>query len=87
MPEPGDGNASSPTPKQATSHADAVRDMYPVEVMGNGPYYEYMTDETELTDEQAEAFLGHFPQPTGGKHNVHALLTDAYFGGCRGYHP
>jgi len=64
----------------------AGKDMYPKESMEGGPYYEYMNDPTELTDEQAEAFLGHFPREQRGRHIVHALMTDAYFGGYQGYH-
>jgi prepilin-type N-terminal cleavage/methylation domain-containing protein len=59
---------------------------YPRDVMEGGPYYDYMTDPTELTPEEAAEFLGPFPQPLRGKHAVHALLTDAYFGGYIGYH-
>ncbi|MGQ9651926.1 MAG: type II secretion system protein [Phycisphaerae bacterium] len=68
------------------SPRDAGPKMYPVEAMIGGPYYMYMTDPTELTDQQAMEFLGHFPQNLRGKHSMHALLTDAYFGGYRGYH-
>jgi hypothetical protein len=60
--------------------------MYTDDVMKGGPYYTYKNDPKELTDAEAAAFLGHFPQPTRGKHIVHALLTDAYFGGYQGYH-
>lgn len=60
--------------------------MYPKDVMEGGPYYEYMNDPTELTPQEAADFLGPFPQPLRGKHAVHALLTDAYFGGYMGYH-
>ena len=60
--------------------------MYPREVMEGGPFYAYMNDPAELTDEQAVAFLGHFPQPRRGKHSVHALLSDAYLGGYMAFH-
>ncbi|MHC4444443.1 MAG: type II secretion system protein [Planctomycetota bacterium] len=82
-------------PAKAGQHPrNAGKNMYPVEVIkgdSNNPnkwgrFYKYMTDPTELTDEEAAAFLGHFPQHSRGKHNVHALLTDAFFGGYRGYH-
>jgi prepilin-type N-terminal cleavage/methylation domain-containing protein len=68
------------------SPTDGGAKMYPVEAMVGGAYYAYMTDPAELTDEEATAFLGHFPQPLRGKHGIHALLTDAYFGGYHGYH-
>jgi prepilin-type N-terminal cleavage/methylation domain-containing protein len=68
------------------SPRDAGSRMYPRDVMEGGPFFDYMNDPTELTDEQAQAFLGHFPMSKRGRHVVHALLTDAYFGGYQGYH-
>ena len=75
-------------PAGTTKHPrDEGSKMYPTEVMEGGPFYKYMNDPTELTDEQADAFLGrHFPQPQRGKHPIHALVSDAYFGGYIAFH-
>lgn len=69
---------------------DAGADCYPVESMSNGgsnsPFYDYMTDPTELSASQAASFLGPFPQQLRGKKAAQTLMSDAYFGGYVGYH-
>ncbi len=69
---------------------DAGKKMYPEEAVRNFastmnqeyPYWQYLNDPAEPDP----SFLGPFPQSTRGKHNVHALLSDGYFGGYQGYH-
>lgn len=73
------------------SPRDAGRDMYPLESMTytdgtKSPFYLYMTDPDELSEAEAAEFLGPFPRELRGRHVVHALMTDAYFGGYYGYH-
>lgn len=78
-----------------SSPRDAGSKMYPTECMVRpdekgaplySPFHSYMTDETELSADEARKFLGPFPREKRGQHAIHALLTDAYFGGYQGYH-
>lgn len=70
------------------SPRDAGRHMYPESVIrpqapgSTWPYWNYLND----PGEPDPAFLGPFPQRSRGKHSVHALLSDGYFGGYEGYH-
>ncbi len=73
---------------------DAGSKMYPLESMSYtsggtttySPYYKYMTDPAELSQSQADDFLGPFPQKQRGKSSMPVIMTDAYFGGYSGYH-
>ncbi len=78
------GYALPAAPGQHPRYAGAK--MYPREVMDGSPFFDYANDPTELTDAQAQSFLGHFPQPFRGVHKMHALESDAYFGGYVGFH-
>jgi hypothetical protein len=72
----------------ARSPRDAGPDMYPEAVVRPSdpsetwPYWSYLTDPAEPDP----SFLGAFPQAGRGKHPIHALLSDGYFGGYEGYH-
>jgi len=70
---------------------DAGDDMYPDNVVryhktekgyGINPYWRYLND-PNVPD---ISFLGPFPQGIRGKHNIHAFVSDGYFGGYQGYH-
>ncbi len=61
---------------------DAGKNMYPLEVIEGTAYWDYLND----PDEPDPSFLGAFPQASRGQHNVHALMSDAYFGGYKAFH-
>jgi prepilin-type N-terminal cleavage/methylation domain-containing protein len=75
---------------EAKSPRDAGREMYPESVVRYDqvsasqeyPYWRYLNDPADPDP----SFLGDFPQATRGKHSIHALLSDGYFGGFEGYH-
>lgn len=46
------------------------------------PYWQYLNDPAEPDP----SFLGQSSRETRGKHSIHALLSDGYFGGYQGYH-
>ncbi len=72
----------------ATAPRDAGPDMYPEPVVRPSqpgetwPYWNYLTDPADPDP----SFLGTFPMRGRGRHPIHALLSDGYFGGYEGYH-
>jgi prepilin-type N-terminal cleavage/methylation domain-containing protein len=75
---------------QGQSPRDTGSRVYPEEVVRNYaptlsqeyPYWQYLNDPAEPDP----SFLGPFPRETRGKHKIHALQSDGYFGGYQGYH-
>jgi len=75
---------------------DAGRNMYPLSVIQSMPGREDRFDTCNpatgslywqyLNDDAPSDFLGLVPKESRGKHNIHALVSDGYFGGYNGVH-